>query len=205
MRLAGVALIALIGCKGGEGPAGNPGPQGPPGPTGAAGAAGDRGVDGMPGMAGAEGGTPFLLTQLVARPLQYGDADNVLELFNQQLVAPAAGTLILRVYTTGVVAKRQDATSCQVEVSLRRDQQPLPLVAQSLGIVDGPASRLEVSVGATLAARVDVAQGDRLLLHVELKKKDPACAPVGAAGPTQIAQIYAQLEAQFFRVALPTQ
>lgn len=200
--LVGAALV-LCACRGGDGPAGNPGPQGPAGPAGATGMAGMDGDDGMPGRDGLEGGTPALLTNITPRPLQYADADNVLAITQQTVVAPAPGALYVRLYANGVVAKRDDATSCLIEVSIRRDQQVVPLVAQVLGIVDGPrAGRLEVSVGATLATAIDVTEGERIVLHVELRRADPACAPPGAAGPTQIARIFGQLEAQFFRVSL---
>lgn len=205
--LAVLALVlGIVGCRGGDGPAGNPGSQGPQGPPGAVGPTGAPGRDGMDGRDGLEGGTPTLLTNVIPRPLQYGDADNVLEIMQQTLVAPANGAVVVRLYAHGVVAKRDDATSCQVEVSVRRDQQTLPLAAQTVGIVDGPrAGRLEISVGVTLATRLEVTEGERIVLHVEMEKSDPACAPAGAAGPTQIARIFAQLEAQFFRVALPSQ
>lgn len=201
-----LAALTAHGCRGAEGATGNPGPQGPSGPTGATGATGAPGRDGDPGDPGREGGTPYLLSNLVARPLQYGDGDNTLELAQQTLVGPEAGALVVRLYAHGVVAKRDDATSCRVEVSLRRDQQTLPLVAQQVGIVDAPrVGRLETTVGLTLATRIDVAAGERLTLHVEVRRADPACAPPGAAGPTQIAQIFAQLEAQFFRVPIAAQ
>lgn len=203
-----VLAIALLSaaCRGGDGPAGNPGPQGPIGPPGATGPAGAPGRDGAPGAAGREGGTPALLTQVIARPLQYGDGDNVLELLHRTVVAPERGALFVRVYVHGVVAKRDDATSCRVTVSLRRDQQTLPVAAQTLGIVDAPrAGRLEVSVAATLAAELDLAAGEAAVLHVEVQRADPACVPAGAGGPTQVAQIFAQLEAQLHRVELGSQ
>ncbi len=199
-------LLAAPACRGSDGSTGNPGPQGPVGPPGATGPTGASGRDGAPGADGREGGTPALLTNVIARPLQYGDGDNVLELTQQTVVAPERGTLIVRVYAHGVVAKRDDATSCRVTVSLRRDQQTLPLAAQTLGIVDAPrVGRLELSVAATLAAKLELAAGEAVVLHVELQRADPACVPPGAAGPTQVAQIFGQLEAQLHRVELRSQ
>lgn len=201
-----LAVVALGGCRGSEGQTGNPGPQGPSGPTGPAGPTGLPGRDGVAGQDGLEGGTPTLLGNVLAQAIQYADGDSVRLISQYAIVAPATGSLLVRVYVHGVVAKRDDATSCQVEVSLRRDQDVLPLASQALGIVDAPrAGRLEVSVGGTLATNLQVAAGQRVIFHVELERADPACAPAGGGGPTQIARIFAQLEAQFYRVTLATQ
>lgn len=167
---------------------------------------GPTGAVGPTGMPGAEGGTPFYVTQLQSRPLQYGDMDNVLEVFQQRLVAPENGVFLVRLYFSGTVTKRADGASCLVQVSVRKDQDPLPILTQNVGILDGPiGQRLEVSVGGTLAARMDVTAAQSTLFRFEIRKADADCAPAGAGGATQIAQIFGQLEVQYFRRELSTQ
>lgn len=204
--LAPLLGAGIVACRGNEGPPGNPGQQGPVGPPGATGPAGATGPTGAAGLDGREGGTPFFLSNLQSAVLQYGDLDNTIELGQHRIIAPEAGTLLARVYFSGAVTKRADARRCLVRVSLRRDQAAVALAAQSAGILEGAVGQAqEVSVGGTLAARIDVTAGERVLLRVELAKGDPDCAPVGAAGPTQIAQILGQIEVQLFRVPLATE
>lgn len=202
--LALASLLALAAaCSGRAGPTGNPGPEGAPGPTGPAGPAGAQGPTGAQGVEGKEGGTPYLLTNPASRPIQYGDADNVLEVLQQPVRAPDAGALLVRAYVSGTVVKRAMGRSCLVRVRVRKDQDAQPLTAQSLGIVEGPAAeRLEHTVATTLITRVDVAAGESLVLRVEADRLDPDCAPAGASGSTQIASLVAQLEVSFFRYVL---
>ncbi len=200
-------LASALACRGKTGEQGNPGPQGDPGPTGPAGATGPQGIPGPSGRDGAdgiEGGTPFLLTNPFSALLQYGDGPAVVEIGEQQVVGPDDGTLMVRAHFSGTVAKRDGATLCRVRVGIRQDQMVAQLASQSLGITDGPvAGRLEVSVAATLVTQVAVAEGQPVLLRLEMQRLDETCAD--GAGATQIAQIFGQLDVLFFRVGLVAQ
>jgi hypothetical protein len=167
---------------------------------------GPTGDVGQPGRDGREGGTPYLLTPLTSRALQYAHEDGVLEVLQQNIVPEENGVLVVRAYFSGTVTKRVDAPSCLVQVGVRRNDEAIALFSQNVGILDGPvAQRMEVSIGGTLAGRVDVTGGRPELFRVEIRKADAACAPQGVQGPTQIAQIFVQLEVQYFRTQLPTQ
>lgn len=147
----------------------------------------------------------YLLTNLRSSLLQYGDQENVLQVFEQRVGAPAAGTLLVRAHFSGSVTKRAGAARCLVRVQVRRDQETVALAAQNVGILDAPAAeRLQTSVSGTLMGSVDLAEGGSTLLRFEIQRADPACAPDGAGGAEQIAQIFGQLEVQFFRGILPT-
>lgn len=205
-RLSLVAALigAAAGCTGQPGPPGNPGSQGPPGPTGAAGPAGATGATGPTGSGGAGGGPAFLLTNRAMRVLQYGDGDTTLEVLAQRVTAPEAGVLLARAYYSGSVAKRSDGQRCLVSVSLRKNQDALALVNENVGILAGAAgAKTEISVGGVLAARVDVGAGEEVQFHLEIRRADPDCAPAGAGGPEQIAQIFGQLELELLKTALP--
>lgn len=201
-------VIAGLGCDGEQGVPGNPGPegrQGPEGPQGPSGPIGDPGQRGQIGQDGREGGTPFLVTNnLTAGVIQYGNGTDVVEVFSQRVVPPETGVLVLRAHFTGTVVKRDGATTCRVAVSVRRDQEVQPLFAQNVGISDAAlAGRLELSIAATLVRAIDVAGGQPIVLHVEIRRFDDTCASGG--GPTQVAQVFAQLDLGFHRILLPTQ
>jgi hypothetical protein len=147
----------------------------------------------------------YLLTNLVSGLVQYGDQDNVLQVFEQRVGVPTAGTLLVRAHFSGSVTKRVGAIRCLVKVQVRRDQEAVPLVAQNVGILEGPtAERTQASVSGTLVGTVTLAEGADTLLRFEIQRADPDCAPPGAAGAEQIAQIFGQLDIQFFRNTLPT-
>lgn len=208
LALAAAAALALCGCKGAPGEPGNPGPEGPegaPGATGATGATGPQGAQGIQGLPGREGGTPFLLTNRFRRVLQYGDRDATLELAAPvDVVAPDDGELLVRAHYTGTVAKRDGSGFCRVEVRLRLNQDPAPLLAQNLGIFGAPvAGRLDLGVHTTLAGVIPVQAGEVVRMRLELRRVDPECAD--GEGPTQIADMFGQLEISFHRVRLATQ
>lgn len=202
-------MLALgsMSCRGKTGEQGNPGPQGDPGPPGERGPPGAQGVQGIPGMNGIdgiEGGTPFLLTNPFSAQLQYGDGVTVVQIGEQQIVAPDDGTLVVRAHFSGTVAKRDNATLCRVRVGVRRDQEVAQLVSQTVGITDGPLpGRLELSVGATIVGQIPVTNGQQVLLRLEMQRLDDVCAD--GAGATQIAQIFGQLDVLFYRVPLVAQ
>lgn len=211
--LLGLALfLSGGGCTGDPGAPGNPGPQGPPGPMGPVGQTGPMGPAGAPGAAGAEGGTPTLLTNQFSEVIQYAHGDNVRQVFERAVIAPGPGALFARLYYGGSVTKRAaeaneatGAEACLVTVQLRVGDDPVALATRNVGIVDGPRTeRMELSVDGTLAGQVAVAGGETVVFRAEIARATPDCAPAGAAGPTQIAQIFAQLEIQFFRFRLPT-
>ena len=200
------AIVAAMALACAQGDPGNPGSQGNPGPTGPSGVAGTTGPMGMQGMPGEEGGTRTLLTNPFMGVLQYADQDNVIEIVQQQVIAPGPGALIFRAYFHGTVAKRADGLTCLVTIALRRDQLPAALISQNVGILQGEmGQREEITVGGTLAARADVAGGETVTMRAELSKLSEDCAPMGAAGATQIAQMSVQLEVQHFRRTLATQ
>ena len=173
---------------------GNPGSQGPPGL---------QGPTGPVGMPGPEGGAPSLLTNPLAREIQYGDGDNVLEIQQHGVMATEDGHLLVRLYFHGSVSKRPQGNTCRVRVGLRRDQEAVYLVHRDVGIWHGPAGeRMEVSVGGTLAARLPVGAGESVLFRLEIQRADGDCVPAGAAGATRVAEIVGQLEVQFFRTPL---
>jgi hypothetical protein len=201
-----LALLAMS-CRGKTGEQGNPGPQGDPGAMGEQGppgAQGVQGIPGVPGIDGIEGGTPFLLTNPFSAILQYGDGPAVVQIGEQQIVAPDDGTLVIRAHFSGRVGKRDGATLCRVRVGVRRDQEIAQLVSQTVGISDGPvAGRLELSVGATVVGQIPVTVGQQVLLRLEMQRLDDVCAD--GAGATQIAQIFGQLDVLFYRVPLAAQ
>jgi hypothetical protein len=161
-------------------------------------------MPGQNGRDGAEGGTPFLLTNPFSALLQYGDGPAVIQIGEQQITAPDDGTLVVRAHFSGTVAKRDNAMLCRVRVGVRRDQEVAQLASQTVGITDGPlAGRLEISVGSTIVGQVPVAAGQPVLLRMEMQRLDDLCAD--GAGATQIAQIFAQLDVLFYRVALVAQ
>ncbi|MCA9552776.1 MAG: collagen-like protein [Myxococcales bacterium] len=208
LTTAALTLAALVGCKGEAGPAGNPGPEGPagtPGATGAVGPVGPVGPQGATGQPGAEGGTPYLLTNPFRKVLQYGDRDATLELGTPvDVVAPGDGDLLVRAHYTGTVAKRDGSGFCRIEVRLRLNQDPSPLLAQNLGIFGAPvAGRLDLGVHTTLAGVIPVQSGEVVRMRLELRRVDPECAD--GEGPTQIADIFGQLEVGFHRVRIATQ
>lgn len=205
-----LSLLFALGCRGKSGPQGNPGPQGDPGPQGEAGPAGPvgppgpAGMNGQDGRDGREGGTPYLVSNPFSRVLQYGDADAVLELGQQTVVAPEDGTLLVRAHFGGTVAKRDGAGLCRVQVGVRKDQDAIQLVSQNVGVREAPVTgKLEVSVGTTLVAQVPVLSGQTVLLRLEMQRFDDECAE--GAGATQIAQIFGQLDLSFHRVLLTSQ
>lgn len=198
--------FALGACSGDPGPQGNPGPAGAPGPRGPEGPQGVEGPTGPMGPAGRDAPeAAFLLTNLRSSLLQYGDQENVLQVFEQRVGAPADGTFLVRAHFSGSVTKRAGAQRCLVRVQVRRDQETVALAAQNVGVLDGPdTARLQISVSGTLMGTVPVAEGASTLLRFEVQRADPDCAPPGAAGAEQIAQVFGQLEVQFFRGTLPT-
>jgi Collagen triple helix repeat (20 copies) len=202
-----LSLAGALSCRGEVGQPGNPGPQGDPGPQGPPGPMGAQGIDGMPGedgLNGQEGGTPFLISNPFAALLQYGDGPVVVEIGQQELIAPGTGTLAVRAHFSGTVAKRDQATLCRLRVGVRQDNAIQQLVSQSIGITDGPlAGRLELSVGATLVGQIPVEVGQPVLLRLEMQRLDDVCAD--GAGATQIAQIFGQLDVLFYKVALQAQ
>jgi hypothetical protein len=156
---------------------------------------GDRGMD------GAEGGTPYLLTNVQQATITFADADNVLSVLQQRVRAPETGAFLVRAHFSGTVAKRDQAARCRVEVSLRRDQQVVPLVLQNVGVFEAPAAgKLEIGVGTTLVAQIATMPAEEILFHLEVKRADPECA-VGA-GAERVAQIFGQLELSFHRYVL---
>lgn len=203
--LLSALFAALAACKGEDGPPGNPGPEGPQGPQGAQGAQGVQGAPGErgpPGNDGREGGTPALLTNRMTARLTYADANAVIELGQLTVTAPEAGALFVRAHFTGTVVKRDGAGFCRVQVAVRRDQEAQALDAQNLGVFGAPvAGRLEVSVATTLAASVDMATGQDIQLHLEMRRLDDDCA--FGAGPELVAQIFGQLDLGFHRFRLP--
>lgn len=205
--LAGALVLVLAACEGERGEPGNPGPEGPAGPAGAVGAtgpAGPTGPTGAPGRDGREGGTPYLVTNPVSGTIQFGDGDAVQELVQVPVLAPDEGDLTVKAHYSGTVAKRDGSGFCRVEVRVRRDQEPAPFLTQNVGIFGAPvAGRLDVSVGTTLLGVLPVTAGETILLRMEIRRVDPECAD--GAGPTQIAQIFGQLELGFHRVRIPTQ
>lgn len=199
-----LSALLFAGCRGDAGLTGNPGPEGRQGPPGLVGPTGPAGPTGENGADGREGGTPFLLTNVFSGIIQFGDGANVIELGQQQVVPPESGALVVRGYFSGTVSKRDGATTCRVTVSVRRDQEVVPILTQNLGISAAPAAgRLETSVAATLAGRLDVAQGQAVLLRIEIRRFDDDCAQ--GAGTAQVAQIFGQLDVGFHRFTLPTQ
>lgn len=165
---------------------------------------GPAGATGPTGTGGGGAGPAFLLTNRAMRVLQYGDADTTLEVLAQRVTAPEAGVLLVRAYYSGSVAKRSDGQRCLVAVSLRKNQDALALVNENVGILAGAAgAKTEISVGGVLAARVDVAAGEEVQFHLEIRRADPDCAPNGAGGPEQIAQVFGQLELELLKTALP--
>jgi hypothetical protein len=147
----------------------------------------------------------YLLTNLRSGRLQFGDQDNVVQVFEQRVGAPVDGVLVVRAHFSGSVTKRAGATRCLVRVQVRQDQEAVPLFAQNVGVLEGPAAeRLQLSVSGTLAGTVALAGGTSTLLRFELQRADPDCAPTGAGGAEQIAQIFGQLDVQLFQTPLPT-
>lgn len=161
-------------------------------------------MDGQDGQDGREGGTPYLVSNPFSRVLQFGDADAVLELGQQTVVAPEAGTLLVRAHFGGTVAKRDGATVCRVQVGVRKDQDAIQLVSQNVGIREAPAAgKLETTVGASLVGQIPVQAAQSVLLRLEMQRFDDECA--NGAGATQIAQIFGQLDISFHRVPLSAQ
>jgi collagen triple helix repeat protein len=211
--LLAASSLAIGGCKGdrGEvGPQGNPGsegprgPMGPDGPQGPMGAMGLMGMVGPKGQDGREGGTPFLVANPQQKLLTYGDGTDTLEIMRQSVVAPDAGSLLVRAYFSGTVTKRDGGAACRVAVSIRKDQDPVALESQNVGITGAPqAGQLVLGVSTVFASKIDVTANQAVVLHAEMKRLDDDCA--SGAGATQIAQIFAQLDVGFYRVALPSQ
>lgn len=204
-RFAYVALALLCGaCQGEGGPPGNPGPEGPRGPTGAVGATGPvgpQGPTGMPGRDGEQGGTPYLVTNRFTDVIQYGDGDAVKEIGQVTVLAPDVGTLLVRAYFSGLVAKRDGVGFCRVQVRLRRGQETEPLALEDIGISGAPvAGRLETSVSSTLVAQFPVTAGESITLRLEGQRLDDECA--NGAGAERVAQLFGQIEATFYDVPL---
>lgn len=205
--LALVACALLFACDGDKGETGNPGPEGPagqPGMTGPAGPTGETGPMGTPGQDGLEGGTPYLLSNRVGGIIQFADVALTQELLQIPVVAPLDGDLLVRAHWTGKVAKRDGGGWCSVTVGIRKNQEPTPFLTQDVGIFGAPlAGRLDMSASTTLVGTVPMRAGEVALLRVELGPADPECAD--GAGPTLVAQLFAQLELGFHRVRLSTQ
>lgn len=205
--LSVLAASLFVACTGDPGQPGNPGPQGDPGPAGATGPQGPigpTGPEGRAGIDGREGGTPFLLTNRFLGTLQFSDRDAVLEIGAVTVVAPDNGGLVVRAHFSGTVAKRDGSGFCRVWVMVRRDREPVPFLRESMGIAGAPAAgRLDLSVATTMAGVVPVAAGQSILLRLEIQRRDEICAD--GAGPTQIAELFGQLDLGFHRFALLTQ
>lgn len=198
------ALLLASACAD-RGPPGNPGPEGPPGPRGETGAKGDPGVQGPQGQNGRdgeEGGTPILLTNVQQGAITFADNDNVISILQLRVAPPQTGALLVRAHFSGTVAKRDGASRCRVEVSLRRNQETIALGLQNVGIFEAPvAGKLETSVAASIVTQVEATAGQEILFHLEAKRADPECA--AGAGAERVAQIFGQLEISFHRYQIP--
>lgn len=204
---AAAVVLVLAACTGDPGETGNPGPEGPAGQVGATGptgATGAQGPMGEPGLNGLEGGTPYLLSNRLMGQIQFADAAQTQELLQVPVVAPQDGDLLVRAYWTGKVAKRDGSGWCKVTVGIRKNQEAVAFLSDEVGVFGAPlAGRLDLTASTTLVGAVAMRAGEVALLRVELGPADPECAD--GAGPTLIAQLFAQLELGFHRVRLATQ
>jgi hypothetical protein len=158
---------------------------------------------GNQGLDGAEGGTPILLTNQQVGTITYADGAAVISVMQQAVNVPISGVYLVRAHFSGTVAKRDGAARCRVEVSLRRDQEPVALALQNVGVFEAPlAGKLEISVGASIVTALDVTAGSQILFHLETKRLDPECA--SGAGAERVAQIFGQLEVSYHRYGIPT-
>lgn len=202
--LAAAAFLSAAACAD-RGPPGNPGPEGPPGPRGETGAQGEQGVQGPQGgngRDGEEGGTPYLLTNVQQGTITFADNDNIISVLQQRVLPPQSGALLVRAHFSGTVAKRDGASRCRVEVSLRKNQETVALGLQNLGVFEAPAGgKLETSVAASIVKEVEATAGQEILFHLEAKRADPECA--AGAGAERVAQIFGQLEISFHRYQIP--
>jgi hypothetical protein len=145
-----------------------------------------------------------LLTNPYDAIIQYGDGDAVMELGRVNAVAPGTGELQVRAYFSGLVAKRDGAARCRVQVRLRRDQDVQPLASDDIGIAGAPLpGKLEISVGTTLAAKVPVTAGQVVALRMEVQRLDSECA--FGAGAERVAQIFGRIEALYSDVDISAQ
>jgi hypothetical protein len=207
MRRWFLALALVAACKGNPGSAGNPGPQGDPGPRGEPGIigpTGPQGITGDPGAPGVEGGTPVLITNVQSALIQYGDGNQVKEIGRWVIMSPAEGALVIRAHYNGTVAKRDGSGFCRVTIGVRKDQDATQFLSQNIGIFGAPTvGRLDLSIGTTLTGQLLVNTGEQLTLRMEVQRFDDECAD--GLGPTQIAQIFGQLDISFHRYAILTQ
>ena len=170
---------------------------------GSAGVAGPIGPAGPTGADGHEGFTPTLLSDSFAGTLTYASGAAAVEVMRQTVRAPGdSGALLVRVYFNGTVSKRQDATSCTVEVSLWQDNQPVSLAAQNVGVFQAAPPPMVLGVSGTLAHQIIVRGAELIELRVEARRIDEDCAPPMATGATPIAQVLSRMEIQFFRFSL---
>jgi hypothetical protein len=212
--------LTFAACSGSAGPQGNPGSQGAPGPTGPSGPPGATGLigpTGATGLDGREGGTPTLTTPPASGLLTYGDGTNVVELpvlgmppsSPKRIVAPDTGSLLVRAYFSGVVTKVAGTPSCLITVGLRKDQDPQPFATQLVGVVQAPtANDYAQGVSGVLLGALQVTANQAVQLHFEIQRSDAApsaCVPTGGAGGTQYANLQAQYEVSFHRLALTVQ
>ncbi len=199
--------LGLAACTGAQGDIGNPGPEGPRGQQGEQGTPGEKGEKGdpgQPGFDGREGGTPILFANRQVAEIQFGDQDGIKDIGSGiTVVGPDEGWLLVRAHISGTVAKRDGERFCRIEVRLMRMEETTALSSQNLGVFDAPtAGRLEVSVGTTLLGRVRVSRGQEVSFKLETQRVDPECSL--GAGPQRVAQIFGQMEANFYRVPLMT-
>jgi len=147
---------------------------------------------------------PALVTNPYQAVIQYGDGDAVMELGRVNAVAPGNGEFLVRAYFSGIVAKRDGAARCRVQVRLRQDQEVDSLAQDDLGVAGAPLpGKVELSVGTTLAAKVSVTAGQVVALRMEAQRLDPECA--FGAGSERVAQIVGRLEVLYSDVPIVAQ